>query len=114
MSERFDVIVAGGGMVGATVAALLARAGMRVAVVEQQPTNSNASAEAPDLRVSSINLGAAEILKRAGAWGAITRRRACPFRRVRVWDRSGAETAFDAGETGHEWLGWFVENGRAQ
>lgn len=42
--DRFDVVIAGGGIVGAACAAALARRGMRVAVVERDVVGSGATA----------------------------------------------------------------------
>jgi 2-polyprenyl-6-methoxyphenol hydroxylase-like FAD-dependent oxidoreductase len=59
----FDVLIAGAGMVGAALAALLATGPrtrlLRVALVEPQPAQSPASAEALDLRVSALSCCAA-------------------------------------------------------
>ncbi len=111
MTESTEVIVVGGGMVGASLACLLGRAGVDVAVVEEHPPTTTDPADAtPDLRVSSVNLASSELFQRAGAWDGMTRRRVCPFRGVRARDMSGAETRFDAREIGHDWFGWFVEN----
>ncbi|SEP14630.1 UbiH/UbiF/VisC/COQ6 family ubiquinone biosynthesis hydroxylase [Aquisalimonas asiatica] len=110
MTDDADVIIIGGGMVGATLAGLLARDGIAVTVVESQPA-PHMDAQAPlDLRVSSVNIANAELFKRIGAWEHMTNVRVCPFRRLRVWDQGGGETRFDARETGHDWFGWFVEN----
>ena len=111
MTEPVDVIVVGGGMVGATLAALLGRSGVSVAVVEggQAPTWSEA--DPPDLRVSSVNAAAQQVFVECGAWAAMEAGRAAPFRRLRAWDASGrGETCFEAGDAGLERFGWFVEN----
>lgn len=106
-----DVIIIGGGMVGMTLAALLGHAGRHVIVVEGSPVPDDPDIpETPDLRVSSVNRGSAALFDRAGAWDGMLARRACPFRRVRVWGYKGTEARFDASETGHEQLGWFIEN----
>lgn len=113
MNDEAEVIIVGGGMVGATLACLLGHEGLEVALVEETPpaTASNDPDDAPpDLRVSSVNLASAELFQRAGAWEGMTRRRVCPFRGVLARDMSGAETRFDARETGHDWFGWFIEN----
>ena len=38
MKDRYDVVVAGGGPAGATVAALVAEGGYRVLLLEREPT----------------------------------------------------------------------------
>lgn len=109
-SRHVDVAVAGGGMVGATLAALLGREGLRVAVVEAQPPAPTPLTTTPDLRVSSINRGSAALIERAGAWQRIGADALCPFRQVAAWSEHGGSVTFDAAEAGVDALGWFVEN----
>lgn len=81
-ARNFDVIVLGGGMVGATVASLLARCAMTVAVVDREepaPFDSDSDSDV-GLRVSAISPGSARILEQAGAWAGVTRQRHCPYR----------------------------------
>jgi 2-octaprenyl-3-methyl-6-methoxy-1,4-benzoquinol hydroxylase len=106
-----DVIIVGGGMVGSTLAALLGGANYRVIVLEESATTPAPSeASPPELRVSSVNRGSAEVFDRAGGWQRILGHRVCPFRRLRVWDSLGIEANFDASEAGYDCLGWFIEN----
>jgi len=112
LEHKADIIVVGAGMVGATLAALLGQAGWRIILVNDTDRNpAPAKGDPPDLRVSSVNRGSSIVFERAGAWPAMMGQRACPFQRVRVWDTSGIEAGFHASETGHDCLGWFIENG---
>ena len=117
----FDVIIVGGGMVGACLAALLARdarlSAWRVAVVEQ------AAPRAPqeglvDLRVSALSRASERILRRAGAWDALEAS-ACPYAEMVVWDAAGRldgrdTLRFSAAEAGEPNLGYITENLRVQ
>jgi 2-octaprenylphenol hydroxylase len=117
----FDVVVAGGGMVGLCVAALLARderlAGWRIAVVEPSAPQPPAI-DTVDLRVSALSRASQRILGAAGAWDAIAPR-ACAYERMVVWDAASTHDArdalsFDAAETGEPDLGHIAENLRVQ
>ena len=102
--ERYDVVVAGGGLTGLVAAACFARAGFEVLVVEGRERGAEG-----DGRVSALTVAAERILHRLGAWERITG--AAPFRRMRVWEASGgAEIRFDARAVGAEHLGHIVGN----
>jgi 2-octaprenylphenol hydroxylase len=117
----FDVIVIGGGMVGACFAALLARqeplAGWRIAVVE--PSAPRAPDEQHlDLRVSALSRASERILRQAGAWPALEAH-VGPYSDMVVWDAAGRldgrdTLRFSAAEAGEPNLGYIVENLRVQ
>lgn len=110
MSLR-DVIVIGGGMVGACLANLLARAGYQVDLVDAKGAPVW-DADAPvGLRVSALSNGSEAILRQAACWETIVASRHCPYRRMRVEDGQGAGTLdFEAAVFGFEHLGTLVEN----
>lgn len=112
MNQRYDVVIVGGGMVGATIACALADSDLSIAVIEQQHPPAFSPEQPHDLRVSALSLASERILRHVGAWQGIESRRLCPYRRMRVWeasDKRGA-TEFDAGRIGHPYLGNIVEN----
>lgn len=113
--RTFDVIVAGAGMVGATTACLLARAGFSVAVIEgREPEEFDASGPV-GLRVSAFSPGAAAVLAEAGAWRQVENSRHCDYRHMVVEDRDeSAAVEFQAPEFGLDRLGTIVENGLVQ
>jgi 2-octaprenyl-3-methyl-6-methoxy-1,4-benzoquinol hydroxylase len=109
MKEEFDVVIVGGGMVGAAVACGLGGSQLRVAVIEAQ-TPEPFSAEQPhDLRVSALSIASHKILETVGAWQGVVSRRSCPFRRMRVWETAG-DTLFDSEDIKCQELGYIVEN----
>ncbi len=117
----FDVVIVGGGMVGACLAALLAAdarlADWRIAIVEphapRPPDDGNL-----DLRVSALSRASQRILGHADAWAGIEGH-AFPYEAMVVWDAASRPDArdalrFAAAETGEPDLGCIVENLRVQ
>ncbi|MDV5172368.1 2-octaprenyl-3-methyl-6-methoxy-1,4-benzoquinol hydroxylase [Photobacterium rosenbergii] len=108
--EQFDVVVAGGGMVGAATAIGLAQQGLSVAVLEGvQPAPFEAS-QPMDLRVSAISPHSVSLLERLGAWDAVTAMRLCPYKRLETWEHPECRTRFNAEQMHLERLGYIVEN----
>lgn len=111
MHTDVDVIVVGGGMVGAVTALALADDGKRVAVVElNEPQNWSVTNDI-DLRVSALSRASQRILSRLKVWDDIQSMRATPYQHMHVWDyASDAEIHFSAEEIHEPSLGHIVEN----
>jgi len=110
-TTNYDIIINGGGMVGATLACLLARKGRKVAVIEAHKAPKFIADSDYDLRVSAISRASQKALKDAGAWDAIKAMRACPYEVMDVWDEAGdGNVRFEAAELGEPDLGHIVEN----
>ncbi len=105
------IVVAGGGMVGATVASLLAKTGMDVHLVDRQGVVTWDPEEPVGLRVSAISPGSEAILDAAGAWAGVRAGRHCVYRRMHVEDGQGRGAIdFEAARFGLSHLGTLVEN----
>ena len=108
---KVDVAIVGGGLVGATLACALLRGGVRVALVEAHLPQRQWESGSVDLRVSALTEGSKNILNVLGVWSGILDMGACPYRYMRVWDpKFGGKLFFDAADSGHESLGYIVEN----
>lgn len=123
MKPDVDVIVAGGGMVGACLAAICAQAGgqqaLRVAVIEPRPPATFDPSSEVALRVSAVSRASQRILQAAGAWVLVSRERIGPYREMRVWDAgedlsAGGGIHFDSADIGESELGHIVENNLMQ
>ncbi|OAE24867.1 hypothetical protein AXG93_2931s1090 [Marchantia polymorpha subsp. ruderalis] len=117
--DQFDVVIVGGGMVGAAVGCGLASSALtrslRVAIVDGNPATKekyNKKSDAvPDSRVSAITPATVRFLKDVGAWENIQRSRHAPFDAMQVWDYSGlGYTRYQAADVGEDFLGYVVEN----
>ena len=112
LTTEFDLIIAGGGMVGGLLAAAVARQSvmqqvasrqsliqqgdkirtapqpLRICVLEgQMPAEFKPGSNPPyDLRVSALSVASQHMLENVGAWQGISKRRMCPFQRLSVWD----------------------------
>src|SRR5690606_9240455 len=111
---RLDVVVVGGGVVGAACALALADVGLSVALVEgREPTPWQAAV--PDLRVFAFAADNVALLQSLGVWASVVQARAWPYRRMQVWDAAGGDDlVFDADRFGRSELGFIVENGLLQ
>ena len=107
--KHFDVIIIGGGIVGATAACALGRAGVRVAIVEaRQPVP--VEQQKPDPRVFAITRASEQIFRSLDVWRRIDAGHAFAFTDMEVWDAAGEGlTHFDAAELGEPCLGHMIE-----
>lgn len=110
--QSFDVVIAGGGMVGLALACGLEGSGLRVAVVENHPPKKTFSASEPyALRVSAINAASEKLLTHLGVWPAIKSMRAAAYNGMEVWDNNSfGRITFSAQERNLTYLGHIVEN----
>jgi 2-octaprenyl-3-methyl-6-methoxy-1,4-benzoquinol hydroxylase len=108
--KRVDVVVVGGGMVGAAAALGLAQVGLSVALLEHQAPAAFDPQSPPDLRISAIGSASVGLLKQLGAWQTVEKMRLAPYRRLETWEWESSRVAFDAASLGLPELGFMVEN----
>ncbi len=110
-------------MVGACLAALLARRGIvpaaNLVLIESRLPSRPAPDAEVDLRVSALSRASERILRACDAWTAIGATRACAYERMCVWDESARPDGpgaieFDCAALGQPNLGYIVENRRIQ
>ncbi|OGT81208.1 MAG: hypothetical protein A3H91_03865 [Gammaproteobacteria bacterium RIFCSPLOWO2_02_FULL_61_13] len=111
----FDIAIAGGGMVGASLALALRSSGHRIALIEPVAPGQPAQPSYDD-RGIALSLASVRVLKHIGIWDQV-RRSATPIRHVHVSEqgRFGC-VRMDAARVGTEALGYVVvarELGRA-
>ena len=126
MNDIFDVLVVGGGPVGACAAALLLRGSsdngssyssgpLRVCVLEPNRPQPPLEGSALESRVVAMSRASERILKSASAWDRVLGPRVGAYERMRIWHESVAPFSsgalvFDAAEVGEPNLGYIVEN----
>lgn len=114
MTRQFDVIVIGGGLVGATAACLFAHHGFRVALAEARDLNPNPTPQAAkhnDPRVIAVHLAARNLFTALGIWQTIPPIARTPYHTMRVWDaNSPAQITFSARDIAQIHLGYILEN----
>jgi 2-octaprenyl-6-methoxyphenol hydroxylase len=106
---RCDVAIAGGGMVGLSLAAALAPLPLSVAVIE--PVAPEADLQPSfDARTTALSAGSRRVLEGIGVWAGIAAA-ATPIRRIHVSERGAFGFArLTAEEQGIAALGYTIEN----
>lgn len=111
--DQWDVVVVGGGIVGAVFTALLGSntttSPLRVALLERKPPELR-SASAPAVRVSAIAARTQRAFQQIGAWDDL-KAESCPYRKMVVWDSliDGARIQFNQ-ESKEDFLGHIIPN----
>lgn len=99
MSDQFDIIIVGAGLVGASFAQAMKDSGLKLALVESvAPT-----APAPEWtsRVFAISPGSIEFLSESGAWQQFDAARIAPVLGMHIYGDDGKATLdFDAHQSG--------------
>jgi 2-octaprenylphenol hydroxylase len=112
MIHRYDVIIAGGGMVGLSLACALGKAGKKVAILEvgEIPPAFSASDEYAQ-RVVALNRASQVFLTHLGAWEKLHSWRVSRYEKMEVRDASGnGKVRFSAADLNEPDLGHIVEN----
>ncbi|MBZ0094144.1 MAG: UbiH/UbiF family hydroxylase [Sulfuricella sp.] len=113
MSEEFDIIIVGAGLVGASFALAMKDSGLKLALVESvAPT-----APAPEWtsRVFAISPGSIEFLSESGAWQQFDAARIAPVRGMHIYGDDGkAKLDFDARQSGLAELAMIAETRHMQ
>jgi 3-demethoxyubiquinol 3-hydroxylase len=107
--QKFDVIVFGAGMIGASAALGLARQNKRVALIEPNLPDEHFEV-LPDMRVSAISLGSQRYLAEIGIWQALPTERLQAYTHLSVWEKPSSKTTFSADLIGEHRLGHILEN----
>jgi 2-polyprenylphenol 6-hydroxylase len=114
--EEFDVVIAGAGMVGASLACLLENTPLRIALIDQLPVNSgeiffDKAQPKFDPRVSAFTKASKQLFIELGVWQDIAGKRSCSYQDMQVWDAQGTGSIhFSAADINQTELGTIVEN----
>jgi 2-polyprenyl-6-methoxyphenol hydroxylase-like FAD-dependent oxidoreductase len=88
MTASWDICIRGGGIVGRTLALLLAQQANRVALVERP------GGPGPDVRAYALNETSRQLLSQMGCWPPPAQ--ATPVQSMQVWGDAGGHVRFDA------------------
>lgn len=107
----YDVVIIGGGLVGASLAATLRHSGLSLALVEGRPLQpAEASADDWDSRIYAISPGCRSFIEQAGAWEFLDASRVEPVEQMRVFGDDGSELEFSAYQMGAPELACILES----
>jgi 2-octaprenylphenol hydroxylase len=116
LTIKSDVTIVGGGIVGLTLACLLAKnTFLSIVVLEANTHQPFWTSDYYSPRVSAITLASKQILQHLQVWSDIQSRRAAPFTKVMVWNANHpAALSFDCHDIAESTLGWIIENNLIQ
>jgi 2-polyprenylphenol 6-hydroxylase len=110
-SNEYDLLIVGGGMVGATIGCALGDSNLRVGIVESHIAPTGLPEEGFENRVSAITRATQRVFEGIGAWEGMVALRAFAYHHMHVWDATGSGSIdFDAAEIGEPDLGLILEN----
>ena len=112
-TRDYDVVILGAGLVGLSLAASLARQGLRVAIVDRAAIDAPSVVPGDDdwdARVYAVSPGSAAFLDSIRAWQRLGDHRRCAIESMEVRGDAGGKLTFSAYELGERALAWIVEN----
>ena len=109
LSQQHDVVIVGGGLVGASLAVALEPLGLSVALLEAFPLTAAAQPSYDD-RATALSNGSRRILQSIGLWSGLENH-ACPIKTIHVSDQGRfGMTRIRHDQEGVDSLGYVVEN----
>jgi 2-polyprenylphenol 6-hydroxylase len=115
MTQHFDIVIMGAGLVGASLACAIAKKNiakdLRIALVESSGDIKHFDGEHFDPRVVALTQASQNVLSDIGVWQALLDQRVCAYTNMEVWDGEGtANIQFSAAEVRANYLGHIVES----
>jgi len=108
-SPDYDIVIVGGGMVGASLACALGKSGLRIAVVEAIALGDPGQPSYDD-RTIALAYSSRRIFEGIGVWDSIAKRSASPIEHIHISDRGHfGFTRLHASDMGIEALGYVAE-----
>ena len=108
MKSDYDILIIGGGMVGASLACALGGTGLRIAVVEAVPLTASVQ-PSYDERTIALAFGSRRIFEGIGVWDEVARLGTTPIEKIHISDRGRfGFTHLSRAELGLEALGYVV------
>ena len=108
---KFDLIIVGAGLAGASLAAALRSSRLKIAVIESRPP---ARVDGWDSRIYAISPTNADFLSDIGAWQHLDATRLTPVYDMQIHGDAGGELSFSSYDCGLRELAWIVESGLMQ
>ena len=110
----YDVVIIGGGMVGASLACSLAPSQLKILIIESFPLPNNAQEikyqPSFDARATALSYGSAELYQQIGLWDEL-KTCATPIHKIHVSDRGNPiTTTMDREQHKLDALGYVIEN----
>ncbi|XP_063831673.1 ubiquinone biosynthesis monooxygenase COQ6, mitochondrial [Ostrinia nubilalis] len=113
--EKYDVIIAGGGMVGCTLACAMGKnsllSNLKVLLLEGSPMQKFELKPEYSNRVVALNQNTKSLMNSLKIWRHVEKARLQPVRHMQVWDAcSDALISFDSADMSDDDLAYIVEN----
>ena len=109
--QHYDMIIVGGGMVGATLACALGDSSLKIAVIEAHQSDFDWPEGSHDIRVSALTHASQHIFENIGVWDSMLEDGAEAYNKMHVWDATGqGQIHFDSIDVGQANLGHIIEN----
>lgn len=116
MTEEFDIVIVGGGIVGLTTANLLSKnKSLNILIIEKNEFDSSWQPDSLDIRTSAINRASENILREIGTFQQIPHTKTSDYIGMEVWDYTNtSKIDFNATDILQKNLGYILENREIQ
>jgi 2-octaprenylphenol hydroxylase len=107
---KYEAIIVGGGVAGASLAVLLGQAGMRICLLDKGTPSRVHQSDLFKGKTASLNLASIDLFKKMGIWEKVDQY-SKEFTNIEVWDSEGSSTiTFNAQDISESKLGKVAHN----
>ena len=107
---KYEVIIVGGGVAGASLAVLLGQAGMKICLLDKGTPSKIHQSDLFKGKTASLNLASIDLFKKMGIWEKVDQH-SKEFTNIEVWDSEGSSAiTFNAQDISESKLGKVAHN----
>ena len=107
---KYEVIIVGGGVAGASLAVLLGQAGMKICLLDKGTPSKIHQSDLFKGKTASLNLASIDLFKKMGIWEKVDQY-SKEFTNIEVWDSEGSSAiTFNAKDISESKLGKIAHN----